>query len=122
MRIHNVLTGDKNYPVKTSNTPSGMNMLCMSRLRHPAKVAFMAPCNALMRRSVGPGPINEPMRAAQALCNGKWRGEAERVNLPPCWKQSALAEEMRHAGDIEPESIGIQMRAAAARGPAGEIK
>jgi hypothetical protein len=84
--------------------------------------AFMAPCNALMRRSVGPGPINEPLRAAQALCNGKSRGEAARANLPPYWKQSALAEEMRHAGDIEPESIGIQMRAVTARGPAGEIK
>ncbi len=56
------------------------------------------------------------------FATAKSRGEAERANLPPCWKQSALAEEMKHAGDIERESIGIQIRAVAARGPAGEIK
>ena len=35
------------------------------------------------------------------------------------------AEEMRHAGDVEPEpviAVGIERRAVAARGPAGEIE
>ena len=41
-------------------------------------------------------------------------------------KQRLLAaEEMGHAGDVEPEpviAVGIQRRAVAARGPAGEIE
>ncbi len=67
------------------------------------------------------------MRAAQGLGQGKPRGEAG-AGEPPrhVGKQRALAaEEMRHAGDVEPEpviAVNIQRGAVAARGPAGELE
>ncbi len=67
------------------------------------------------------------MRATQGLGQSKPRGEAGAGE--PCshvGKQRLLAaEEMGHAGDVEPEpviAVGIQRRAVAARGPAGEIE
>ena len=74
-----------------------------------------------------PRVAGERMRATQGLGQSKPRGKA--CALEPCshvGKQRLLAtEEMRHAGDVEPEpviAVGIQCRAVAARGPAGEIE
>ena len=70
----------------------------------------------------------ERMRSAQGLGKGKPRGEAQarasrRRQVGK--KRPLAAEEMRHAGDLEPEpviAVGIERGAIAARCPAGEVE
>ena len=74
-----------------------------------------------------PRVAGQRMGATQGLGQGKPRGEAGAGEAcSHVGKQRLLAaEEVGHAGDVEPEpviAVGIQRRAVAARGPAGEIE
>src|SRR5262245_55056590 len=67
------------------------------------------------------------MRSPQCVGEGKPRGEPGAPEPPSQVGKHGLfaAEEMRHAGDVEPESviaIFVERGAVAAGGPAGEIE
>ena len=67
------------------------------------------------------------VRPAQGLGQGKPRGEASACEPPPHVgkKRPLAAEEMRDAGDLEPQpviAVGIERGAIAAGRPAGEVE
>ena len=90
-----------------------------------ASAASISPCGTTIEDA--PRVAGERMGATQGFGQGKPRGEAGAGEACSHVGEHRLlpAEEMWHAGDVEPEpviAVGIQRRAVTARGPAGEIE